>query len=145
MPEEKLKTFKKPLLCELTEAEKVKKGHKAGTLKKKLAKVRLEMKAATVGHKDEIKNIQENLDTLLDELETGQEERQIECREVKNFAAKKAEVIRLDTNEVVSTRSLMAEEFQTDLAPVITDVRDAGLDDDLPPPKKRGRPRSANA
>jgi hypothetical protein len=144
MPDEKLRTFKKPLACELTPDEKVKKGHKAGTLKKNIAKVRLEMKAATSGHKDKLKNLQENLDTILDELETGEEERQVECHEVKNFAAKKAEIIRLDTNEVVSTRALTAEEFQTDLAPVIADIA-AGLEDDLPPPKKRGRPRGANA
>ncbi len=135
--------FKRQLPCDLTEEEKVKKGHKAGQLKKKIQKVKLEMKAATAGHKEQLKDHQANLDTILDELEAGQEERNVECYEKKDFTKKRAVVIRCDTNAEIESRTLSAEEFQIGLP----DVKDVGLTDDDdeaadPAPKKgRGRPK----
>lgn len=139
------KRFKKSLPVDLTAAEKVTKGHKAGALKKAIQKVRAEMKLATADHKETLKNHQANLDSILDDLESGTEERKVECVERKDFKRKKAETIRLDTNEVVETRAMYAEEFQeTFPGSEVKDVKDVGLSDDIEPPaakRGRGRPR----
>jgi hypothetical protein len=113
MPDENVRKFKRPLPVELTDDEKVKKGHKAGSLKKAIAKVRAEMKLATADHKEQLKQHQANLDGILDDLETGTEVRSVECFERQDFAKKKAEVVRTDTSEVVESRSLSAFELQT--------------------------------
>lgn len=143
-PEAPMKKFKRQLPCDLTEDEKVKKGHKAGQLKKKIQKVRLEMKAATAVHKETLKDFQANLDTILDELETGQEERNVECYEKKDYNRKKAVVVRIDTGAEIETRTLSAEEFQVDLP----DVKDVGLTDgdgeeeEAPAAKKKAKGRA---
>ncbi len=148
MTEEKeMRKFKRQLPCDLTEAEKAKKGHKAGQLKKKIQKVRLEMKAATAGHKEQLKDHQANLDTILDELEAGQEERSVECYEKKDFTKKRAAVIRLDTSEEIESRTLSAEEFQIGLPDVtdvgLTDGEDEGEEEPAAKKKGRGRPKKA--
>ena len=113
MPEENVRKFKRPLPVELTDEEKVRKGHKAGMLKKAIAKVKAEMKVATADHKEKLKEHQANLDGILDDLETGTEVRSVECTERQDFAKKKAEIVRLDTSEVIESRSLSAFELQT--------------------------------
>lgn len=113
MPDETARKFKRPLAVELTDEEKVKKGHKAGMLKKAIAKVRAEMKLATTDHKERLKEHQANLDGILDDLETGTEVRSVECFERQDFAKKKVEVVRTDTSEVVESRAMTAFELQT--------------------------------
>jgi hypothetical protein len=147
----KSKPFKRTLPCELTEAEKAAKFSKAGRLQTAIAKVRDEMKAATAGHKEKLKAHQANLDGLLEEAESGTEERSVECYEEKDFDKKKAVVYRTDTGHEVSTRALAVEEMQeklpqTEDAKVLSMVPpSAGLDDDAEEAKapigKRGRGR----
>jgi hypothetical protein len=142
--EEPIRTFKRPLPCDLNEDEKVKKGHKAGMLKKAIQKIRVEMKAATAGHKEELKDKQANLDGILDDLETGTEIRSVECREVKDFTKKKSTVIRADTGEVVESRALLSHELQESFpGPIISDpVHDESEEGpSLAPKRGRGRPR----
>lgn len=111
--EENVRKFKRPLPVELTDDEKVKKGHKAGMLKKAIAKVKAEMKVATADHKEKLKEHQANLDGILDDLETGTEVRSVECFERSDFAKKKVEVVRSDTNAVEESRAMTAFELQT--------------------------------
>ena len=145
----KSKPFKRSLPCDLTEAEKATKFSKAGRLQTAIAKVREEMKAATAGHKEKLKAHQGNLDGLLEEAESGTEERSVECYEEKDFDKKKATTYRTDTGAVVSERTLAVEEMQEKL-PQIAEKQEegepaAGLDDDAEEAKapigKRGRGR----
>jgi ferritin-like metal-binding protein YciE len=102
--EESVRKFKRPLPVEMTEEEKIKRGQKAGQLKKAIAKVKAEMKEATADHKERLKQHQSNLDAILDDLETGTEMRSVECFERQDFAKKKSEIVRADTSEVVRPR-----------------------------------------
>jgi hypothetical protein len=54
-----------------------------------------------------------------DQLKKGTEERLIECEQVLDFQRRRAEIIRLDTGELVRTRPLTADELQTKLAEVV--------------------------
>jgi hypothetical protein len=145
----KSKPFKRSLPCHLTEAEKATKFSKAGRLQTTISKVREEMKVATAGHKEKLKAHQGNLDGLLEEAESGTEERSVECYEEKDFDKKKAVVYRTDTGAVVSERTLAVEEMQEKI-PQVEEVKApgepaAGLDDDAEEAKapigKRGRGR----
>lgn len=153
--EETVRKFKRPLAVELTDDEKVKKGHKAGALKKAIEKVKKEMKEATSEHKERLKEHQANLNGILDDLETGTEVRSVECWERNDFAKKKAEVVRLDTQEVVESRAMTAFELQTKVpgtapetsASLASKISVADDDDDdeeapaSPPPQSPKRPR----
>lgn len=48
-------------------------------------------------------------------ISTKQEHRQVECRWIRDFDSNRAELIRLDTMEVVDVRALTAEERQQEL------------------------------
>lgn len=159
MPDENVRKFKRPLAVEMTDEEKCKKGHKAGMLKKAIAKVKAEMKLATTDHKERLKEHQANLDGILDDLETGTEMRSVECFERQDFAKKKSETVRVDTNEVIESRAMTAFELQTKVPGTVQTAAElaalipTGDDDDddaeeapannapKSPKRGRGRPR----
>ena len=140
--------FKRDLPVELTDDELKKKGKKAGHLKKKIGKIKAEMKLAVAGHKEQLKESQAALDTILDDLDAGTEDRKVECEERLDYKTHRAMIVRVDTMEEVETRTMSAEEHQTSLVPDSVGGDDGGEAEDEEvaaiaekPPRKRGRPR----
>lgn len=140
--EEPPRKLKRPLPVALTDEEQKKKGKAAGRLKKSIGKIREEMKAATAGHKEKLKESQAKLDALLDDLDAGTEERNVECEERKDFSKKQVTIVRLDTNEVVERRTMGVEERQESFpGSEVRDVEDGNPDDGEAPAPRRGRKR----
>ena len=123
------KKFKRMLPCDLTDQEMKKKGKRAGEMQAEADTVRQEMNDAVAGHKKDLKEINGKLRVLLSELESGKEERNVECFERKDFKRKKAEVVRTDSNEVVETRTMEAWELQEKF-PQVSDVKDVAKQDE---------------
>ena len=125
--EDEPRKLKRSLPVELTDDELKKKGKKAGHLKKVIEKIKAEMKEAVSGHKEKLKEETAKLGALLDDLDAGTEDRQVECHEVRDFAKKEVRIVRLDTGKVEERRTMGVEELQGSISG--TDVGDGESSD----------------
>jgi len=106
------KEFKQKLRVPMSDDEARKKGKLAGHLKKKVQEIKAKQKAAKDEFKEELTDAQGRLDAVLDDLDAGGDMREVKCVEEKHFKRNEVRVIRLDTEEVESTRPMSPEERQ---------------------------------
>ena len=77
-----------------------------------LDKVEEEKKAVNDGFKAKIDTLKGQIRGAAHKINTGQEQRLIDCRVDKDFATNQVRVVRLDTQEVVEERALTPDERQ---------------------------------
>lgn len=82
---------KRTLTFKLTDEQKSKKGQEAAEMNSQLGVAMIAKKSDTDMHNAKIKTLSSKRDTLLTEIKTGTEKREVECVEVKNFDRKKVE------------------------------------------------------
>lgn len=106
------KPFKKTLPVELTEAELSAKGKKAAKINDVIGKLELALKELKAGKTTEINEKKTARQALLHEINSGVEDRPVECVEKRDYSKGKVEVVRTDTGVVVESRTMSAEERQ---------------------------------
>lgn len=74
-----------------------------------------ERKKAAGEFNQKIKATNETIQDLVDAIQNGFEEKEVECDERKNLENNTMETIRLDNNEIIDTRELTADEMNVDL------------------------------
>lgn len=105
-------TIVQDLPCKLTATEKLLKSDQMAKVHAKIVELELEKKAAGASLKTSIDARKTELALLAREIETGEERRPVECRERPRYRDLMIDIIRLDTGEVVATRSMEPAERQ---------------------------------
>lgn len=110
-----MNTVKKNLLYQFTEAELKKIGQGMAFMVGELEAVDQEKKDAMAGFKDRMDALGTRIKDAAHKINTGQEERLIDCEVRKDFARNVVETFRLDTYGLVEERALTPEERQQEL------------------------------
>lgn len=103
------------LACELTDAEKLVVGGNLSAALTALDAAKAARKLAMEVHKEKIDDLETSIHTINVSLSTGKCEREVEVEDRKDAETGKVTLWRLDTNEVVNTRSLEPEERQLEI------------------------------
>lgn len=134
--------FKRALRVTLTPEEIQSKAGELADLMVEYSETESKRKADAASYSARLKSLDTQAQDIAQVIKAGEEERQVECEERRNFETSQIQIIRLDTGALVSERTMTAEEKQGDFFDPIPPV--AGEDDDeevtLEPPK-RGRKR----
>lgn len=142
MPDvEESKRFKRDLPVPISDAVKLAKSEKAAKLRDEEKRLRQKLKEHNAGKRTEIEEKASARDALLADIESGMEIGSVECFTRYDYKRKKVEVVRTDTDEVVETRVMSADEA-TDGVDGASDSGDEGDDADAeekPAKKARGR------
>jgi hypothetical protein len=99
----------------LTNGEKLQRGNLAAELAHESHVLEEKRKLQNAALKAQIDALQEQMADLFDQLRTGEQVREVEVEQKKDFELGVERIIRLDTGEVVSERALGPEEMQQDL------------------------------
>lgn len=141
---EKSDVFQRNLPVTLTDEELRHRGDALAAQLDELDRIEAKVKAAKEAAKGPKEKAEATIGELRRQLRTRSEDRLVDCEEVKRFAQRCAETIRLDTGEVVSTRPLTAQEMQTELSVIPGGKKRAASfpgDDGPEPPSKPEVPR----
>jgi hypothetical protein len=126
------------LPCRLTDEELIARGQSIAELHEEAGALRLQKVQASGQIGGEIKAKEAAIGVLVQQLRTRTEARKVECVEELDFKEGIARTRRLDTKEIVGTRTLTAAERQPSLFPIEGGKSSAAI-----PPvavgKKRGR------
>lgn len=109
------KTFTKILPCDLSDIELIAKGEDLAAELTALEEAEAEAKADAQKHKERQAGIREKIRKLRTAIEERQELREVECEERIIRERGVAQVVRLDTGEVVSERKLELDDLQEPL------------------------------
>lgn len=110
-----MNTVKKNLLYQFTEPELKKIGQEMAFMVGELEAVEQEKKDVMAGFKDRMDALSTKIKEAAHKINTGQEQRLIDCEVRKDFARNVVEVFRLDTYGLVEERALTVEERQQEL------------------------------
>lgn len=110
-------TLLKILPVKLTRDELILKAKELSALYVKIQEAEDAKKAAASAHADEIKKMNYELNQLVRMVNTGNEYRQVECSERKNFSVAIIETWRDDLGTMVETRPMTESERQAELFP----------------------------
>lgn len=109
------KPIKRPLRCPLTPAEKEAKADALAGLIDERKNLENEKKAKVKMYSDLIKGKGTRIEELAEDVRTGEEMRQVDCKEVLDFRRSKVDTIRIDTDKKVDERPMTEREKQVDL------------------------------
>jgi hypothetical protein len=115
---EKTDRFTKKLPVPLTDDEVRHRGEELASKLAALDEIDAALKVAKQEAKAKKEPIAKRVTELKQQIRGRKEARLVECELVRDFDARCAETMRLDTGEVVDTRPLTPEEMQTQLAVV---------------------------
>lgn len=104
------------LPVKLTEEERLARATKAGELSKKYRETESQKKATTSALGAQLKELRAEMEISLDASRTGIETQLVQVEKRRNEQRCTIELVRLDTKEVVETRSMTVEERQGKLA-----------------------------
>lgn len=104
--------YEKSLPVKLTEDELRQYGQELARLISKKEEIEGEKKLANSGFKERVDEIEASMKRIGRAIAEGREWRMIECFEVMNGPERKVEVIRNDTQQIVSRRDPTQEELQ---------------------------------
>ena len=108
----KTKKITVPLDCELTEALRVEYGHQVATLTLEISGLEIEKKESAADYKERIDFRTAEARRLSGILKAGKEIRSVPCEQQFDFASRAVTVWRLDTGEIVSSRTMELDEMQ---------------------------------
>jgi hypothetical protein len=110
-----MNTVKKNLLYQFTEAELKNIGKEMAFTVGELEGVEAEKKDAMAGFKDRMEALSTRIKDAAHKINSGQEQRLIDCEVRKDFARNVVETFRLDTYGLVEERAMTVEERQQEL------------------------------
>jgi hypothetical protein len=122
------RTFSKQLPVKIPDGEREKKIQRHLEVEREIDRAKGEKAAAMVDHNKAIKDMNAERKSLLDTIETGMAEVEIECRETKDFRRGMMITTRSDTNEEIDERPLTVDERQEAMA--YTDTKQAQEDNE---------------
>lgn len=105
-------SFKERLPCQLTEREKLTKGQELVARLGEKEELEDELKSSAKAFKRQITVKDEAARNLSQEIRTGIEYREVECRAVASFAQNLVETVRCDTGDVIRSRAMLPAERQ---------------------------------
>lgn len=108
-------TTKRSLYCDLTDEEFVDRATELADVDEEIAKLDGEKKRVTKEFTDKIGGRVSRKLELRRIVQTKEEEREIECKWFKDFPVQELRLVRLDTNEVIDSRTMTAAELQGEL------------------------------
>lgn len=109
----KTKKAKRNLVCELSESQRLEYGKELALQFSKKLRVEAEKKQSMDAFKNRIGGIESQIADLSQKVETGQEWRDVPCEWRFGQPTKKTkQLVRLDTEEVVSTEDMTADDMQ---------------------------------
>lgn len=108
----KTKKITVPLDCDLTEALRVEYGHQVATLTLEISGLETEKKESASDFKERIDVRTAEARRLSGILKAGKEPRSVACEEQFDFANRSVSVWRLDTGELVTSRTMELDEMQ---------------------------------
>jgi hypothetical protein len=106
------RTFSKQLPVKIKDGDREKRIKRHLEVEREIDKAKNEKATAMVEHNKAIKDMNAERKALLDTIETGVEEKEIECKEVKDFRRGVMITTRTDTNEEIDERPLTVDERQ---------------------------------
>ncbi|TSA09394.1 MAG: hypothetical protein D4R73_07050 [Deltaproteobacteria bacterium] len=110
-----MNTVKKNLLYQFTESELKKIGQEMAFTVGELETLEQEKKDAMAGFKDRMESLGTKIKDAAHKINTGQEQRLIDCEVRKDFTRNIVETFRLDTYGLVEERAMTVEERQQEL------------------------------
>lgn len=102
----------KTLPCQLTEEEIRLRGLRLATLRSEIGDIEIEKKAANQEFKERIESREKQCGTLVKQITSGQEYREVIIEEVKDWESQSVRTIRVDTGETVEVRAMTPRELQ---------------------------------
>jgi hypothetical protein len=112
------------LKVQLTETEIASRGHSAARYRREIATQEAELKSFSGSVKAKIATLEGQLDTALQEFDSGCTYRDVDCHEIWDFGELVVKVIRLDTKEEIERRSMTRDELQLPLPKPKTPEKD---------------------
>lgn len=109
-------TYQKELPCHLTDHEILEKAKELAQTLITFRKTEEERKVQSQILKGKMDDMQKEVNRLQREINTGQEERLVDCIVVRDFERKRVIKSRLDTGEILSDREMADHERQVSLA-----------------------------
>lgn len=106
---------KKHLACKLSNDELLEVGRELGRRENDKLALDDEKKKANAEFSSREKSIKADIGVLIHKINTGEEHRDVECKNVINWSDRSRQVTRLDTNEVVRTDTVSEADCQTRL------------------------------
>ena len=103
------------LPCKLSDEELRLRGKKLATLWAEIAQIETRKKVAMQEFKQEIESREADCLTLVKQINEGQEWREVQIEEVKDWEASSVRTIRIDTGEMVNVRAMTPRETQRHL------------------------------
>lgn len=110
-----LRTIKRDLPVVLSQAELLAKGDSVATLHTKATSLRIKKKTMTDEISGEIKGVEGAISVLVGQIRTRSEMREIPCQERADYENDVVHVVRLDTEQIIEVRALLAGERQKPL------------------------------
>lgn len=110
------KDVKRAVLFKLTAEEKATKGEQAAKFSEDWKAVETKFKVVRTDFTDKLKSLRSKIDKLLGEIHEGQERREVECIEVKNFEENMVEFFHKGVK--VDEREMTADDRQLEITPV---------------------------
>jgi ribosome modulation factor len=104
--------FTRELECELSDSDLLAKLTELTTKLTQKDAVEQELKEVSAGYKGRIKTLDREVHQLTRVVTKRCEEREVECEERFNYAARQAQIVRLDTFDVVESRAMTQRETQ---------------------------------
>ena len=123
-----METIKRQLLYKFTGSELKKISQEMAYTVGELDAVEQEKKDTAAAFKDRMEVLSNKIKDAAHKINSGQEQRLIDCEVVKNFDLNVVRVYRLDTGEIVEERAMTTEERQREL-----DLRAARVAQEEPP------------
>lgn len=103
------------LMVDLTDEDVADRKNKLVKAESELQKVSAEKAEAMADFNSTLKDRRNEIRTLVAAIQTGSEEREVECYERRDEKRGAMETVRADTGEVIHDRPLTAEERQVDM------------------------------
>lgn len=104
--------FKKAVPVKLKAGEKESKNDRIVEALGERKEVKAEMKLATSQHRTRINELDKEIETLREQINGGQELREVDCVNVKDFRNNVVKTLRVDTRETIETREMTSDERQ---------------------------------
>lgn len=102
----------KTLPCQLTEEEIRLRGLRLATLRSEIGDIEIEKKAANQEFKERIESREKQCGTLVKQITSGQEYREVIVKDVEDFDKQQVCTIRVDTGDTVEVRAMTPHELQ---------------------------------
>lgn len=103
------------LPVKLTESELLDRGRKMAEVVRERSRTELEKANAMKTYGETLKELNGEVSTLSRVISTGEEHREVEVYENKDYAEKTIKIFRADTHELVSSRSMDSSELQEEI------------------------------